>query len=89
MADYAQTHRIEARFYGDRNYPVATAVIPRAQLADFEALLRDAQVRYPNFTHEHLLRYVWSKGLTAFRTAVVSKHPPNPLSRQFQLPVTK
>ena len=74
-----KTTRVDVRFYGERNFPVATATIPDSMIHDFEALLAEAQGTHPMYNHEFLMRYIWVRGLDAFRYALQQKKVPDPL----------
>lgn len=74
-----QTARIDLRFTGERNFPVATGTIPTALMHDFDALLTEARVHYPTYTHEQMVRHIWMKGLDSFRHSLqVVGAPPDP-----------
>ena len=54
--------RIDVQVVGERNLPQGAGRIPVDLLPDFEAAWRAFQERYPAYTLEAFLRYVFKKG---------------------------
>jgi hypothetical protein len=64
--------------YGPRNLIEAKCVIPAHLVGDFDELLEEARTVYPAYPPEALVRYIWARGLAAFRTATYSATIPDP-----------
>lgn len=73
-----KTARVDVRFVGERNFPVASAHIPPTMVYDFEDLMVQAQAAFPTYTYEQLFRFIWVRGLDALRVAVRSGTVPDP-----------
>ena len=68
----------EVRIYGPRNAPAGLGKLKPEDFQDFEVLLASFRERFPTFTTEQFIRYIWVKGLIAARWAVVDKSIPAP-----------
>lgn len=72
------TDHIDLYLFDTRQGHGGKVTVRKDQMFDLDPLLAAAQQIHPTYTMEALVRYVWVRGLDAFRMAVATERLPEP-----------
>lgn len=72
------TDKVIIHVYEPRNRIARSVSIPTHLIYDFDALLAHARLRYPAYSMDDLIRYIWLRGMAACRVAIRAERLPDP-----------